>query len=100
MLANRMASPSLFVLFNARGGVFTQAWKRTRRRRALYSRLALVCIAPSLSPKELFQVHTEVEQDAGRERAVNGLRGEGLLLLELLGGGRGRSCIGSVGICA
>jgi hypothetical protein len=35
-------------------------------------------------------MHTEVEQDTSGKSAVDGLRSESLLLLELLSGGRGR----------
>jgi hypothetical protein len=47
-----------------------------------------------------FAERTKVEQNAGRKCAVYSLRGEGLLLLELVGGGRGRCCIWSVCLCA
>jgi uncharacterized protein with NRDE domain len=94
MLATCMAFPSsLYVLCNAHCVVSTQAWKRTRRRRALCSLLEHVRMEPDQSVQSLFQKRTKVEKNAGRERAVDGLRGESLLLLELFGGGRGRCCI-------
>lgn len=40
----------------------------------------------------VFSIHTEVEEDAGSEGAVDGLLSQRLLLLKLLSGGRGRCC--------
>jgi hypothetical protein len=48
------------------------------------------CQSMIQSSQEYLQMHTEVEQDTSGKSAVDGLRSESLLLLELLSGGRGR----------